>query len=277
MTLRHVVQFSLVLCFVASSGCRKAVISESVPITPSEKSILDHNWRIARQLTEYDRYSSIATDSLLTYVKRPDSSSFHGYIALMGPVSAKVIFGNIESSCLVSNFEVSFSGNKILVNTHPNKKYCDKDEPYILFAALLKGLDANRASIDSTQFPYNSYVLRHGDTIAVYFMPGSTDGYYGFCGGLLTLVNANDLSLFGTRRLHQSAWITKPPKGATFLTTTSTITNIPNEVDLAQTLIYKDLLQTHAIVTRKYTFIFSWDKARKNLSMDVTNHSLENP
>ncbi|MBI3005543.1 MAG: hypothetical protein HYY49_09035 [Ignavibacteriales bacterium] len=258
------------------SGCSGGFgASQSTKLTAEEDSLLQENWKIAYQLADYDRFSWIATDSLLRYVGTPDSTMVQGWVVSEVAGSTKVIFGKLQDLCLEPEFEVTFERSRIVTNAHPQLNYCKGDDPYTRFVAMSKARDANKTVLESANFPYNTYVLGNEDTLAVYLMPGATNNYYGFCGGIRTLVNARDLAIIQTKKLHQSPLITgPPPAGAVAMMRTSSLGVVPNEVDLAQTLIFRDLAADHMIITSKYTFIFSWDNKRMNVSMDVQPRGL---
>lgn len=169
-----------------------------------------------------------------------------------------------------------FEDGNVHINPHPNTKYCQRDDPYIRFAAMSSARKANLSVLDSSDCPYNTYVLGDGDTLAVYFMPAATNEYYGFCGGIRTLVDTRDFSIVENKKLHRSPLITTPPpSNACAMVRTSSLGAVPNEVDLAQTIIFKDVVKNHTIVTSKYTFEFKWDKEGRNISTKVLPESLE--
>jgi hypothetical protein len=89
-------------------------------------------------------------------------------------------------------------------------------------------------------------------------------------GGIRTIVDARDLRILDSKLLHESPLvITAPPPGAVAMKRTSSLTVVPNEVDLAQTIFYKNFPVDQIIVTQKYTFVFAWDKSLKEVSTDI--------
>jgi hypothetical protein len=249
--------------------------SRPTKLTAEEDSLLQQNWKVAYQIADYDRFARIATDSLLKYVPEPDSIEFQGYVVSAIGNSTKVVFGKLSQSCLRSAFEVLFQGHRVICNPRPDTTYCGKDDPYLRFAAMSKARDLSMPDIKEEGFPYNTYVLGNGDSLIVYLMPGATGGRYGLCGGIRTLVDARNVAIVECKKLHRSALIiTPPPQDAVALMRTSSLAVVPNEVDLAQTIIFSNLAGDHMITTSKYTFILSWDKARKNISTEILSQSL---
>lgn len=266
------VVFALFSCLLI--GCASGPGSvHYVKLTVEEDSLLQHNWEIAHQLADYDRYSWIATDSLLQYIGKPDPEQMQGWVVTGSGTNRKVTFGKVQGTVLKSLFEVSFQGEEITSYPHPEVTYSNRDEAYLGIVAIDTALQANKAALDSANFPYNTYVFVGKDTVEVYLMPGATNEYYGFCGGLHTFLSARTLSVLETKKLHQSALVVKPPKGAAALVRTSSLSIVPNEVDLAQTLIFRNLPSDHYIMTSKYMFAFSWDRKRKNVSMRVMDNT----
>jgi hypothetical protein len=262
---------SATMLLLLVSGCRtNHYLYRSTRLTVEEDALLKENWRVAHMLADYDSYGRIASDSLLAYAGTLDTNRIQGHVAIVRGNSATVIFGALDSSGLQSAFEVEFLRDKTSVLSRPEKSYGENKEPYRRFVALHRAREASRASIGATTIPYDSYVLRIGDSLYVYFIPGSRGQKLGMGGGIRTIVDARDLRILDSKLLHESPLvITAPPPGAVAMKRTSSLTVVPNEVDLAQTIFYKNFPVDQIIVTQKYTFVFAWDKSLKEVSTDI--------
>jgi hypothetical protein len=69
---------------------------QSIKLTAQEDSQLTRNWKVAYQIADYDRYSWIATDSLLKYNVVPNPSEIQGWIVTRVSEPTKVVFGRLD-------------------------------------------------------------------------------------------------------------------------------------------------------------------------------------
>jgi hypothetical protein len=81
----------------------------------------------------------------------------------------------------------------------------------------------------------------------------------------MAFLKAN-LNVIENQKLHGSPIVMDASKLLESIIHTSSRNDIPNEVDLAQFLILRDRISSQYVMTPKYIFLFSWDKAIKRTS-----------
>jgi hypothetical protein len=241
-----------------------------VQIGENENRILDQNWAIAQALIDYDYFSWIASDSLIKYRDKIDSKKFNGWIVDKNDLRSTVIFGNIKDNCLLSCFRVPFISTHVGPALFNDTCYSSNSNAYVGFNAMNLMRTKLKTEFDSLRVPMNSYVLFDQDTIVVYFFPGSTDKYTIVCGGYRAKFNRKTLEIIENIKLHKSPLvIEKRPRNAVGSFRTSSISEIINEVDIAQAFLLKTQMPKQYIATRKYIFIFHFDQSTGSLDFRI--------
>lgn len=249
----------LLIVFVFTLLIPTQIGSKDKGLSPKEQVQLAHNWDIAYRLVDYDYFSWIGSDSAMKYMDSVDEKLMQGWVVIGNADSCDVIFGSIQDTCLVSPLQVHFVGKyprspSLVTNCFP------KNSPaFLSFKALTMMKSKHKDEFESDHVPYNSYVLRDGDTTAVYIFPGSTDDYLIFCGGYRSQYLGNELKIIDDRKLHGNPLSFKPNEEAEALFRTSSRTDLTNEVDIAQYLLTWKRAPNQIVITRKYIFNFSWD------------------
>jgi hypothetical protein len=257
-----------VLRTVADPKLEKGTVE--VTLSPKEQAELTHNWELAYRLADYDRYSWIASDSVLAYIANVDTSAMDGWIVVGDFVSCEVIFGRLSDSGLISPAQVHFSDGMPTSPSIVTKCYPTTSEAYLGFRALLLMETRRKRDLEKDNIGYNSYVLFDGDTISVYYFPGSTEEYLAFCGGFRGKFIGAPFKRLEDKQLHSSPLLLEPMTDPQPLIRTSSENDVMNEVDIAQFLILWDRAPEQYILTPKYIFRLSWDH-EKNMPILSTS------
>lgn len=242
-----------------ASGVMAQSDNKEVKLSEEEQAQLDYNWYLAHRLADYDRYSWVSTDTVLYYKDSLDMSLIRGWIVVGNGDTCEVIFGSLNDTGLISPAQVPFVLKSPQRPSFETKCYDTTTLAYKGFWAMDDMRTAHQTEFDSAGVPYNSYVFFDGDTITVYFSPGSTDDYIAFCGGYRGKYLKTELKPFADKKLHGTVVILEPDPDAVGMVRTSLEKDLPNEVDLAQFLIEKWRVPTQHIITKKYIFVLDRD------------------
>jgi hypothetical protein len=234
-----------------------------VSMTPEDDRQVQVAWGLARELVDYDYYSWIASDSASSHRSSLDVNAVRGWVAVMEGYQKVVIFGALVDTGLKAVFRVPFVSNVPGPCISRDTLYPRSSDAYLGFRAMQNMRDIFKQDFDSLRVPMNSYVLFHGDTLLVYFFPGSTDRYINLCGGYRAKYLKTTMEPIERAKLHRSPLVLdsrEQPEGMVASVRTSSQTDLINEVDIAQTLIVKDRLPDQIVMTKKYLYVFHKDK-----------------
>lgn len=263
ITLRN-----LLLVFISAINIACVSNLQNVSLTPEEQNVNRETWETAERLVKYDYYSWIASDSLIKLRHSGDSAKYEGWVVIGDDAKKNVIFGNLSEMGLTSNFRLSFSNGKTEHINHTDTLYNAHSDAYIGFKAMTKMRTKFQVEFDTLDVPMNSYVLFNGDTIVVYFFPGSTDKYVIMGGGYRCKYMKTNLTEIESIKLHRSPIILEePPKDVVGSMRTSSNSDLLNEVDIAQSIICKDRLPNQYIITKKYIYVFAKTKDTGDLRL----------
>lgn len=259
MRIIKLIVIATIMTLPMMSGVMAQSDDKEVKLSEEEQAQLDYNWYLAHRLADYDRYSWIGTDSVLYYKDSFDVSLIRGWIVVQNEDACEVIFGVLDDTCLISPVQVPFVSKSPQRPSFETKCYDTTTLAYKGFWAMDNMRTAHQTEFDSAGVAYNSYVLFDGDTITVYFCPGSTDDYIAFCGSYRGKYLKTDLKPFADTKLHETVVIFEPHPDAVGMVRTSLERDLLNEVDLAQFLIEKWRVPRQHIITEKYIFVLDKD------------------
>jgi hypothetical protein len=221
-------------------------------LTEKDRETFDQNWAIGESLLVQDKMAWIGTDSILPRLTEKEKELIRGYVTEGSLYYGDVFFYSDDSSGNISIVATaSFSNGKFSVVTKGETNI--ESNVVNMVKCIEKAKQINNEYIRRQKVNYNTYSLNTDSGVVVYLAPGSVDGYYIFCGGIKTEFD-KDLNVMRNTELHKSIVVFEAQKIGEMLVRSSSVTQVLNEIDIMQYLIWKDMVYNQMIATQKYGF-----------------------
>lgn len=219
-------------------------------------------------LAKYDSCAWVAQDSGTKSGIFLDTSLVNLSICLPNNDPPAVYYGKINSDSI---FDIVYIAN--LKKNGCKIVKCEIVKHDTLVTKLARSLNSfikyNSAFFDSIKILYNFYTYPISDSIIIYCWPATLDlDHIYMCGGIKGVFNFSSLKLIENTKMHWSPMlmsdsIYKGPRGydnPVGFMRGAFKNSIISEIDVAQSIIFKDIFPHQYIATKKYVFTFEYNK-----------------
>lgn len=216
-------------------------------------NVFKANWNIAEEISKQDAIAWVASDSILSKLSEANLRKIDGYIANGDFNNGSVVFFDIENNDKIKNVAtVKFMGNKLKYGLDGNEQ---TDSVFIYSAkALLRSREINKKYMAKQNANYNEYVVLNNGRIFIYMMPANTDRFMVMGGGIKSEFDKD--RLVRNTELHLSIIPFEISEISDINARSSSVTDVPNEIDIAQYLMNCKKMYNQMIRAKKYTVLF---------------------
>lgn len=242
--------------FAWSSDVKQKIMRDQVSsmeaLLPAELQLFERNWKIAEEIVEQGKMVWIANDSIKPHLSQADMQRIEGYVVHGDASNGEVYFYSTDGNSKVNIIAAAMFNDGKFMTAVTNMEIYDSS---IISSAICvqKAKVLNLQYIKNQNVFYNTYSFFEDSTITVYLAPGSIPDYCIINGGIKTVFNRS-YNVLSNDLLHKSILAYKLKQKGDVLIRSSDNSDILNEIDIAQYLIWKNRYYNQMITTRLFIF-----------------------